>query len=442
MVPGYRNGRVNTLRLWSAKATRAFDLEVFNAGDYVEAVRDQTFAENISKVLYPEDSTPQGKELRLQQQYFFVACSLRDFIDQVLPAKFDLHQLPERVIFQLNDTHPVIAIPELMRILVDDKGFEWDEAWAITQQCFAYTCHTLLPEALEVWPVELLGRLLPRHLEIIYRINDEFLDAVREAYPGDEARLRRMSIISEGAVRMAYLATVAGSKVNGVAELHSQLLRDKVLPDFSEYWPDKFTNVTNGVTPRRFVRLANKDLSALITDAIGPGWVTDLDRLSELEPFADDPAFRERFRAVKKTCKTSLAKHLLARNDGRAPDRRDARRDGQAAARVQAADPQGAAHRHALPADPQRRAERRRRDAAGVRVRRQGGAGVPDGQADHRPDQRGGGDGQQRPAGQGPADRGVPGQLQRDARREAHPGRRPVGADLARRQGGVGHRGT
>ena len=315
MVPGYRNGRVNTLRLWSAKATRAFNLEVFNAGDYVEAVRNQTFAEKISMVLYPEDSTPQGKELRLQQQYFFVACSVRDFIDQVLPAKFDLHQLPERVIFQLNDTHPVIAVPELMRILVDDKGFDWDQAWAITQQCFAYTCHTLLPEALEVWPVELLGRLLPRHLEIIYRINDEFLDAVREAYPGDEALLRRMSIVSEGAVKMAYLATVAGSKVNGVAELHSQLLRDKVLPDFSEYWPDQFTNVTNGVTPRRFVRLANKNLSALITDAIGPGWVTDLDRLSELEPFANDPAFRERFRTVKKTCKTSLAKHLLTRND-------------------------------------------------------------------------------------------------------------------------------
>ena len=315
MVPGYRNGRVNTLRLWSAKATRAFNLEVFNAGDYVEAVRNQTFAEKISMVLYPEDSTPQGKELRLQQQYFFVACSLHDFIDQVLPKNFDLHQLPDRVIFQLNDTHPVIAVPELMRILLDEKGFDWADAWAVTQKCFAYTCHTLLPEALEVWPVEVLGRLLPRHLEIIYRINDEFLDDVREAYPGDEARLRRMSIVSEGAVKMAYLATVAGSKVNGVAELHSQLLRDRVLPDFSEYWPDKFTNVTNGVTPRRFVRLANKNLSALITEAIGPGWVTDLDRLSELEKFADDPAFRERFRSVKKACKSSLAKHLLARNE-------------------------------------------------------------------------------------------------------------------------------
>ena len=314
MVPGYRNGRVNTLRLWSAKATRAFNLEVFNAGDYVEAVRNQTFAEKISMVLYPEDSTPQGKELRLQQQYFFSACSIRDFLDQVLPKNFDLRQLPDRVVFQLNDTHPVIAVPELMRLLVDEKGFEWDEAWAITQKCFAYTCHTLLPEALEIWPVELLGRLLPRHLEIIFRINDEFLDEVREAYPGDEARLRRMSIVSEGAVKMAYLATVAGSKVNGVAELHSQLLRDKVLPDFSEYWPDKFTNVTNGVTPRRFMRLANKNLAALITEAIGPGWITDLDRLAELEPFADDAAFRERFRAVKRACKTSLAKHLLTRN--------------------------------------------------------------------------------------------------------------------------------
>jgi len=317
MVPGYRNGRVNTLRLWSARATQAFDLAEFNSGDYVEAVRNQTFAEKISMVLYPEDSTPQGKELRLQQQYFFVACSVSDFIDQVLPEGFDLRRLPDRVIFQLNDTHPVIAVPELMRVLMDEKGFEWAEAWEITQKCFAYTCHTLLPEALEVWPVELLGRLLPRHLEIIYRINDDFLDEVRERFPNNEMRVRRMSIITdypERAVRMAYLATVAGSKVNGVAELHSQLLRDKVLPDFSDYWPDKFTNVTNGVTPRRFMRLANRNLSALITEAIGPGWITDLDRLSRLEPLADDAAFRERFRAVKAADKASLARHLKARD--------------------------------------------------------------------------------------------------------------------------------
>ncbi|QGQ20440.1 glycogen/starch/alpha-glucan family phosphorylase [Cellulomonas sp. JZ18] len=318
MVPGYQNGRVNTLRLWSARATRAFDLQIFNSGDYAEAVRAQTFAENISKVLYPEDSTPQGKELRLQQQYFFVACSIRDFVDNVLPAGFDLHRLPERIVFQLNDTHPVIAVPELMRILVDEKKFAWDEAWAVTQQCFAYTCHTLLPEALEVWSVDLLGRLLPRHLEIIYRINEEFLAQVRERFPNDEPRLRRMSIIAEHperSVRMAYLATIAGSKVNGVAELHSQLLRDNVLPDFAEVWPDKFTNVTNGVTPRRFIRLANPALSDLVTDAIGPGWLTDLERLREMEPLADDAEFRERFRAVKAANKQRLA-DVLERRDG------------------------------------------------------------------------------------------------------------------------------
>ncbi|MCL2090850.1 MAG: glycogen/starch/alpha-glucan phosphorylase [Micrococcales bacterium] len=325
MVPGYRNGRVNTLRLWSARATRPFRLAEFNSGDYVGAVQGQTFAENISAVLYPEDSTPQGKELRLQQQYFFCACSIADFVDHVLPDGYDLRRLPERVIFQLNDTHPVIAVPELMRVLVDLEGFDWDEAWEITKKCFAYTCHTLLPEALEVWSVDLLGRLLPRHLEIIYKINDDFLDEVRAQFPGDELRVRRMSIITDyptRAVRMAHLATVAGAKVNGVAELHSQLLRDKVLPDFSQFWPEKFTNVTNGVTPRRFVRLANPGLSALISEAIGTGWITDLNRLAQLEPLADDAEFRARFRQVKRNNKIRLAQ-LLATRDGMtlAPDR-------------------------------------------------------------------------------------------------------------------------
>jgi len=323
MVPGYLNGRVNTLRLWSAQATKAFDLDIFNAGDYAEAVRAQTFAENITKVLYPEDSTPQGKELRLQQQYFFVACSIRDFVDRALGPDEDIRTLPDRIIFQLNDTHPVIGVPELMRLLVDEHRLEWDEAWDITRRCFAYTCHTLLPEALEVWPVDMLGRLLPRHLEIIYRINDEFLAEVRERYPDDELRARRMSIIAdypERAVRMAYLATVAGAKVNGVAELHSQLLRDKVLPDFSAYWPDKFTNVTNGVTPRRFVRLANPQLSGLVTDAIGVGWLTDLERLEELEPYAEDPDFRAEFARVKQHNKTRLYDLLRARDGIDLPD--------------------------------------------------------------------------------------------------------------------------
>ncbi|MDQ1128028.1 starch phosphorylase [Microbacterium sp. SORGH_AS 888] len=316
MVPGYHNGRVNTLRLWRAVATNAFDLRIFNSGDYEESVRSQTYAENISKVLYPEDSTPQGKELRLQQQYFFVAASIADFVDTVLPEDFDLSRLPERVIFQLNDTHPVIAVPELMRVLVDEKGMSWDAAWQITQQCFAYTCHTLLPEALEVWPVDLLGRLLPRHLEIIYRINDAFLEEVRERFGDDELLIRNMSIIGEHpyrSVRMAYLATVAGSKVNGVAELHSQLLRDNVLKDFAQLWPEKFTNVTNGVTPRRFLRLANPELSALITEALGAGWTVDLERLRGLEALAEDAEFRERFAAVKVANKRRLDAVLRAR---------------------------------------------------------------------------------------------------------------------------------
>ncbi|QLD13185.1 glycogen/starch/alpha-glucan phosphorylase [Microbacterium oleivorans] len=315
MVPGYQNGRVNTLRLWSAEATKAFDLRTFNSGEYVEAVRAQTFAENISKVLYPEDSTPQGKELRLQQQYFFVAASIADYMTKVLPEDFELADLPERVIFQLNDTHPVIAVPEMMRVLVDERKLDWDAAWAITQKCFAYTCHTLLPEALEVWSVDLLGRLLPRHLEIIYRINDEFLVRVRERFGDDEQRLRDMSIVSEHrAVRMAYLATVAGSKVNGVAELHSQLLREKVLHQFDEMMPEKFTNVTNGVTPRRFMRLANPELSELITAALGTGWLTDLERLRELESYAEDPDFRAAFADVKAANKRRLNDVLLARD--------------------------------------------------------------------------------------------------------------------------------
>ncbi|WP_396652024.1 glycogen/starch/alpha-glucan phosphorylase [Microbacterium sp. SMR1] len=315
MVPGYQNGRVNTLRLWSAEATKAFDLRTFNSGDYVEAVRAQTFAENISKVLYPEDSTPQGKELRLQQQYFFVAASIADYMTKVLPEDFDLEDLPDRVIFQLNDTHPVIAVPEMMRVLVDERKLDWDAAWAITQKCFAYTCHTLLPEALEVWSVDLLGRLLPRHLEIIYRINDEFLLRVRERFGDDEQRLRDMSIVSEHrAVRMAYLATVAGAKVNGVAELHSQLLRENVLHQFDEMMPEKFTNVTNGVTPRRFMRLANPKLSELITAALGTGWLTDLERLRELESYAEDPDFRAAFADVKAANKRRLNDVLMKRD--------------------------------------------------------------------------------------------------------------------------------
>ena len=320
LVPGYATRTVDTLRLWAAKATRAFDLKIFNAGDYEAAVRAQVLSENISKVLYPEDSTPQGKELRLQQQYFFCAASLHDLLSRLYgdDPSADLSDLPSKVAIQLNDTHPVIGIPELMRILVDERGYDWDAAWEITRHTFNYTCHTLLPEALEIWDASVLGKLLPRHLEIIYKINDTFLAEVQSRDGVDLVAQQALSIIQEQpqpAVRMAYLATVASEHVNGVAELHSQLLRDKVLKDFSQLWPEKFANVTNGVTPRRFVRLANPTLSNLITEAIGPGWLTDLDRLERLVPLADDDAFLERFVEVKRQNKRDLADYL-GRRDG------------------------------------------------------------------------------------------------------------------------------
>jgi starch phosphorylase len=317
MVPGYENGRVNTLRLWSARATNEFDLRIFNYGDYAEAVRAQTFAENISKVLYPEDSTPQGKELRLQQQYFFVAASISDYVNRILGPDYDLNRIHERITFQLNDTHPVIGIPELMRVLIDEKGFTWEAAWAVTQKSFAYTCHTLLPEALEVWPVELMQRLLPRHMEIIYRINEEFTQLVREWSNGDEMLVRDMSIIQEypdRAVRMAYLSIVGSKATNGVAQLHSDLLRDKVFANFSRLWPERFTNVTNGVTPRRFILESNPAMSKLITKHIGDGWITDLSQFKKLEPLADDPKFRKKWREVKQGNKVRLQEYLLKRD--------------------------------------------------------------------------------------------------------------------------------
>ena len=312
LVPGYRSGAVNTLRLWAAQANQAFDLEIFNDGDYERAVHAQTQAENISKVLYPDDSTEQGRELRLQQQYFFTACSLQDLIRERL-ASSALAYLPDRVAVQLNDTHPTIAIPELMRLLLDEHRMGWEAAWDISSRVFAYTCHTLLPEALETWPVSLFERLLPRHLEIILEINARFLKTVRQRFPGDEDRARRMSIIAEEPerrVRMAHLAAVGCFKVNGVAELHSKLLRERVLNDFADLWPEKFTNVTNGVTPRRFVRLSNPALSELITHTIGDGWLRDLEQLRKLEPFAEDPDFRGAWLAVKRQNKARLAQTL------------------------------------------------------------------------------------------------------------------------------------
>ena len=305
LVPGYKSGRVNTLRLWSAKSYDEFDLLAFNRSEYMEAVTPQVKAENISKILYPEDSTKVGKELRLEQQYFFVSASLHDAIRVFYPGqdKPDLTTFPDKIVFQLNDTHPVIGIPELMRILIDEYGYDWDTAWSITTKTFNYTCHTLLPEALEVWPASLIGELLPRHLEIIEKINAQF-EAELKAKGVAADTIKDMAIYTGDSVRMAYLATYGGSHVNGVAELHSQLLKDVTLKNFSDVYPDKFTNVTNGVTPRRFVKLANPRLSDLITEGLGTDkWVSDLELLKGLEPLAKDDEFVKKFAAVKKANK-------------------------------------------------------------------------------------------------------------------------------------------
>jgi starch phosphorylase len=316
-VLGYGELNVNMLRLWKAEARESFDLQAFNLGDYYGAVDDMVAAEKLSKVLYPNDEPEVGKELRLRQQYFFVACSLQDMIRQTLRDKDSLDGFPDKFVVQLNDTHPAIAIAEFMRLLVDEHQMDWDQAWALTQRSFAYTNHTLLPEALETWPVDLFQRILPRHLEIIYEINQHFLDEVRLRFFDDMARMRRMSLIDEGVtdgvrrVRMANLACVGSMAINGVAQLHSELLKHKVLSDFYEMWPEKFQNKTNGVTPRRFIALANPPLATLLDETIKGKWLLELDKLSQLEGYVKDSGFRERWREVKRMAKERLADHVL-----------------------------------------------------------------------------------------------------------------------------------
>jgi glycogen phosphorylase len=309
-ILGYRVGTCNRLRLWKAEAVESFDFTAFNHGDYYRAVEDKMHSENITKVLYPNDGVLQGKTLRLQQQFFFVTCSLQDMIRVHLLLKRPLDQFHEKWAVQLNDTHPAIAVAELMRLMVDEHQMDWDTAWNVTRNTFGYTNHTLLPEALEKWPVGLFGQLLPRHLEIIFEINRRFLDEVRTKFPGDDARLARMSLIDESGeryVRMANLATVGSHRVNGVAQLHSDLLVKTVMHDFAELWPEKFCNVTNGVTPRRFVALSNPPLAQLITSRIGDGWLRDLNQLRKLEPLAKDTKFQQEWREVKLAAKRDLA---------------------------------------------------------------------------------------------------------------------------------------
>jgi glycogen phosphorylase len=313
-IPGYRNDVVNSLRLWSAKATHEFDVSVFNRGDYVAAVHDKTASENLARVLYPNDQVQQGRELRLKQEYFFVSATLQDAIHRHLSRWPSLANLHEAAVFQLNDTHPAVAVAEMMRLLVDEHGMDWDTAWGVTTHAFAYTNHTVLPEALEQWPVWLFGRVLPRHLQIVYEINRRFLDEVRARFPGDEARLGRMSLIEEGPeqrVRMAHLAIVGSSFVNGVSALHSRILRERLFRDFAEMWPRKFGNQTNGITPRRWLRKCNAPLSELVESRVGDGWVVDLPKLAGLAAAAEDPAVRAGFRGAKRACKERLDPNAL-----------------------------------------------------------------------------------------------------------------------------------
>lgn len=317
-IAGHGTTTVNSLRLWAARASEEFDFSLFNAGDYVRAVQAKNDSEVVSKVLYPNDNFEAGKELRLRQEYFFVACSIHDIVWRYKKAHATFDELADKVAIQLNDTHPAIAIAELMRVLVDEHQVQWEAAWHQTVRCFGYTNHTLLPEALERWPVALFRRMLPRHLEIIDEVNRRFLREVMDAYPRDPGRLGRMSIIEDGAdanVRMAHLAVVGSHSVNGVANLHSTLLRTDLMHEFSELYPERFNNKTNGVTPRRWLLACNPLLSELITQRIGERWVTDLDRLSDLAPHADDPDARARLRLVKRANKEALAKivkHLIS----------------------------------------------------------------------------------------------------------------------------------
>ena len=318
-ILGHRVNTANLLRLWTAEAVETFDFSAYNIGDYYGAVRQKIASENLTKVLYPNDEQIQGKELRLEQQYFLVSCSLQDMIRiHVRYRNLDLASFHEKFAVQLNDTHPSLAVPEMMRLLVDGHRMEWHRAWELTRNTFGDTNHTLLPEALEKWPVELFGRLLPRHLEIINDINQEFLSEVILRYPRDTGRLSRMSIFEEGPVkqiRMAHLATVGSFAVNGVAALHTALLKSDVLHDFYDLWPEKFSNKTNGVTPRRWIGLSNPALSDLITRRIGGGWLKDLDLLRDLEPLADDPGFRRKWASAKRSNKESLAFMLEERHD-------------------------------------------------------------------------------------------------------------------------------
>jgi len=313
-IVGYKNDVVNTLRLWSARSSEEFDFDYFNSGDYEQAVYQKIFSENISKVLYPNDDQSCGRELRLKQEYFFTAASIADIIRRYKQENSDFNNLPDKICMQLNDTHPALAIVELMRLLVDEHGMEWDNAWEITRKCFAYTNHTLMPEALECWSVKLLEKVLPRHLQIIYEINNRLLKQIREEFFGDEDRVQRMSIVDEGGgkrIRMAYLSIIGSHSVNGVSGLHSELIKKRLFKDFYDLVPERFNNKTNGITQRRWLLKTNTRLSELITKSIGDKWITNLDELSKLSKFQEKSAFQKKWQEVKKENKKDLAEYIF-----------------------------------------------------------------------------------------------------------------------------------
>ncbi|MEX2634327.1 MAG: glycogen/starch/alpha-glucan phosphorylase [Balneolales bacterium] len=317
-VPGYKNDVVNNLRLWKATSSANFDLNSFNQGQYIDSIRDIQMHENLSRILYPNDKVFVGQELRLKQEYFLVSATIQDMVRRFKKKNDDWRKLPDKVAIQCNDTHPNLAVPELMRVLVDEEGIDWDMAWDITIKTLNYTNHTILPEALEKWPIALIRNLLPRHLQIIYEINKRFLNTVRAEYGEDLNRIRRMSIISEGeqpSVQMATLGIVGSHKVNGVAALHSELIKKTIFKDFVDIYPDKFTNKTNGITPRRWLKQCNPGLSKLITDKIGDGWVTQLNELRKIDPLATDASFQKKFMEIKKNNKSRLADYIKKKNN-------------------------------------------------------------------------------------------------------------------------------
>ena len=316
-VPGYKNNTVNNLRLWSAKASREFDLNYFNDGDYIKAVSEKSVSENITKVLYPNDNVFEGKELRLKQEYFFVSATIQDIVRRYKKTHSGFKDFPDMVAIQLNDTHPAIAIPDLMRILMDDEGLCWEESWDITVKTFGYTNHTILPEALERWPVSLMEKVLPRHMQIIYEINRRFIEQLNSMYPGNNSMVSELSIIEEGPekkVRMANLAIIGSHSLNGVAALHSEILKTHVFKDFYKLWPEKFNNKTNGITQRRWLKLCNPRLSNLITGVIGDGWITDLYQMKQLKPYSEKEDFQQQWLDVKKANKEFLAKYIISHN--------------------------------------------------------------------------------------------------------------------------------